>query len=65
MSNLFSFWGLVVAVLSAAFCYLIASRNNMNKVGWPILGFFLPLIGIVVTFAIAFAKTPDPDQIGR
>ncbi len=62
MSGLFSLSGLVIAVLSAALCYVIASRNGMNKVGWPVLGFLLPLIGIIVTFAIAFAKTPDPDR---
>lgn len=64
-SNLFSFWGLVFAVVSAALCYLIASRNNMNKIGWPLLGLILPVIGLVVTFAVAFVKNPDPDQIGR
>lgn len=53
-------WALIVSIVSAALCYLIASRNGMNKVGWPILGFILPLIGLVITFAVAFAKTPDP-----
>lgn len=53
-------WALIVSIVSAALCYLIASRNGMNKVGWPILGFILPLIGLIITFAVAFAKTPDP-----
>lgn len=53
-------WALIVSIVSAALCYVIASRNGMNKVGWPILGFILPLIGLVITFAVAFAKTPDP-----
>lgn len=54
------FWGLVVSIASAFFCYFIAERNNMSKIGWPILGFLLPLIGAVATLVVAFVKQKDP-----
>jgi hypothetical protein len=53
-------WGLVVSVAGAWFCYFIAERNNMNKIGWPILGFLLPLIGVIITMVVAFTKQRDP-----
>ncbi|MCU0278750.1 MAG: hypothetical protein MUF33_04025 [Candidatus Nanopelagicales bacterium] len=53
-------WGLIVALASAWFCYFIAERNNMSKIGWPILGLLLPLIGIVATLVVAFMKQKDP-----
>jgi len=52
-------WGVIVSVASAWFCYFIAARNNMNKIGWPVLGFFLPLIGAVVTMLVAYTKQRD------
>lgn len=51
--------GLIFAILSAAFCYFVAERNNMSTIGWPILGFFVPLIGIILTLVVAFAKNKD------
>lgn len=53
-------WGLLVAVASAWFCYFIAGRNNMNKIGWPVLGFLLPLVGLVATLVVAYTKQKDP-----
>jgi len=53
-------WGLIVAAASAWFCYFIAERNAMSKIGWPVLGFFLPLIGIVATLVVAYTKQKDP-----
>ena len=53
-------WGLLVSIASAWFCYFIAERNNMNRVGWPVLGFLFSLIGVVVTLVVAFAKQKDP-----
>ena len=32
----------------------------MNKIGWPVLGFFLPLVGAVVTMVVAYTKQRDP-----
>lgn len=57
MDNLL--WALLVSALCAWFCYFVATRNDMNKVGWPILGFILPLIGVFVTLAVAFMKQKD------
>ncbi|HQR80641.1 MAG TPA: hypothetical protein PLT68_10510 [Actinomycetota bacterium] len=53
-------WGLIVSVLSAWFCYFIAERNAMSKIGWPILGFLLPVLGAVLTLVVAFMKQKDP-----
>lgn len=51
--------GLILSLVSAAFCYYVAERNNMSKIGWPILGFILPLLGAVATLIVAFIKTKD------
>ena len=53
-------WGLIVSIASAWFCYFIAERNGMSKVGWPILGFLLPVLGAIVTLVVAFSKQNDP-----
>ncbi len=53
-------WGLIVTLASAWFCYFIAERNNMSKIGWPILGLLLPVFGILATLAVAFMKQKDP-----
>lgn len=53
-------WGLFLSVLSAWFCYFIAERNAMSKIGWPILGFLLPVLGAVLTLVVAFMKQKDP-----
>ncbi|HRY10627.1 MAG: hypothetical protein H6526_04385 [Actinobacteria bacterium] len=53
-------WGLIVSIASAWFCYFIAERNGMSKVGWPILGFLLPVLGAIVTMVVAFSKQNDP-----
>lgn len=52
-------WGIFLGIVGALACYWIADRNNMNKVGWPILGFFLPILGIIITFVVAMFKTKD------
>ena len=49
-------FGLVVSIVSASICYVIAERNGMNKIGWPILGFFFSLIGLVVTIIVAMSR---------
>ena len=53
-------WGLIVSIASAWFCYFIAERNGMSKVGWPFLGFLLPVLGAIVTMVVAFSKQNDP-----
>ena len=52
-------WGVVLALASAWFCYFVAARNEMSKIGWPILGFLFPLIGAFITLAVAFMKQKD------
>lgn len=57
--NIVFLGGFVVAILCAAISYVIADRNGMNKIGWTLLGFFLGVIGLLITFLVAFAKTDD------
>lgn len=52
-------WGTLVALASAWFCYFVAARNGMNKIGWPILGLFFPLIGAFITLVVAYMKQKD------
>lgn len=49
-------FGLLIAIVSAYICYVIAERNGMNKIGWPIFGFLFPLIGLVVTLIVAMSR---------
>lgn len=51
--------GILVAIICAAISYVIADRNGMNKIGWTILGFVFGIIGLLITFIVAFMKTPD------
>jgi len=55
--NIVFFGGFIVAIISAAISYVIADRNGMNKIGWTLLGFLLGLIGLLITFLVAFSKT--------
>ena len=54
--------GLIVSLISAVLSYVIAARNGMNKVGWTLLGFFLSVIGLLITFLVAFSKTDDSQK---
>ena len=53
-------WTVLVSVARAWFAYFIAERNNMSKIGWPVLSFFLPVFGLIVTLVVAFMKQKDP-----
>jgi len=59
VSPMTSIYYLAMAVICAALCYMIANRNGMNKIGWPILGFLFGIIGLIITFAVAFFKTSN------
>ena len=50
---------LVISVICAVICYRIAIGKDRNPVGWTLLGFFLPLIGIIV-IALLPRKRPAP-----
>ena len=52
--------GLIASLISAWFCYFIADRNGMNRLGWPLLGLLCPLFGAVVSLLVAFLKQKDP-----
>lgn len=51
--------GLISAIVFALLSYFIADRNGMNRVGWTLLGFFLNVIGFIITFLVAFSKTKN------
>lgn len=38
----------IVSIISAIICFKIAAGKGRNAVGYAILGFFLPLIGIII-----------------
>lgn len=56
MDFIFGLVGLVFAVASASVCWVIADRNEMNRLGWPLFGFFFPLLGLVVAIIVAMSK---------
>ncbi len=49
--------GLVVAIVFAAVCWSLAGNRNRSQPLWAILGFFFPLIALVVLL-IAGKKAP-------
>ncbi len=40
--------GLVISVVFAIVCASLAGGRNRSRVGWAILGFFFPVIALVV-----------------
>lgn len=44
------FWtgGLVVSIVFAIVCASLAGRRNRHRVVWAILGFFFPVIALIV-----------------
>ena len=44
-------------VVGAVVCYLIASRNNMSTIWWPMFGFILPILATLVTIAVAVLRS--------
>ena len=40
--------GLVISVVVAIVCASLAGGRNRSRVGWAILGFFFPIIALVV-----------------
>lgn len=43
----------------AWFCDFVAARNTMSKIGGPVLGFLVPVLGVIVTLVVAFMKQKD------
>lgn len=48
--------GFVIAVVSSLLCARLATNKGRSATGFAILGFFLPLIGLIVA-ALIPAKT--------
>jgi Na+-translocating ferredoxin:NAD+ oxidoreductase RnfA subunit len=44
--------GLVVAVACAFFSAKLAGNKGRNPIGYGVLGFFLPLIGVIVAAVV-------------
>ena len=61
-SNSVSPWlwiaGLVVGLVVAFICARVAGNKGHSAVGYGILGFFLPLIGIIVVLVIKDRTSP-------
>ena len=49
---------LVVAAVFGLICAAIAARKNRSRIGYGLLGFFLPLIGLIVIAVLP--KQPAP-----
>lgn len=45
--------GLAVAIAVAAVCYRIAEGKGRSGVLWAVLGFFFPVIALVVVFLLS------------
>ena len=43
---------LVIAIVCAVVCYRTAINKGRNPLGWTLLGFFLPLIGLIVVLLL-------------
>ena len=47
---------LIIGVIAGTICALVASSKGRNAVGWFFLGFFFPLIGIIVICCVSNLK---------
>jgi hypothetical protein len=43
---------LAIAIVCAVVCYRTAIKKGRNPLGWALLGFFLPLIGLIVVLLL-------------
>lgn len=46
-----SFW-VYASLISCWFCYSKAERLNRNQLLWAIIGFFLPLVSLIIVYLI-------------
>ena len=58
MEWLFSLIGLAIALLIAYVCYRIAEGKGRRGVLWGVLGFFFPLIVLIVVLLVP-SKVPS------
>ena len=45
--------GLAIAIAIAAVCYRIAEGKGRSGVLWGIIGFFFPIIGLIIVFVLS------------
>ncbi len=43
---------LIIAIVFAAVCWSLAGARDRSQIGWAILGFFFPIIALVVLLVI-------------
>ena len=55
--------GLVLAVVFAVVCGLLAKRKRRSVAGWSVLGFFFPLIALILVLVLPQKKTAQPSAI--
>lgn len=55
------FGALVLMIITGTWTGAVAARKNRSMQWWFIIGFFLPVIGIIVIYAIKPAK-PKPEE---
>lgn len=48
--------GLIIAIVFAAVCWSLAGARDRNQLGWAILGFFFPIIALVILLVIGKKK---------
>lgn len=48
--------GLIISVVFAIVCASLAGGRNRSRVGWAILGFFFPVIALVVLLILGKKK---------
>ncbi len=51
---------LFICILGAVISGVLAAGKNRNPVGWIVLGFLLPLIGVVAVLCVAEVEPPAP-----
>jgi Short C-terminal domain len=49
----------VAAILGGIVCAFLATSQNRNPFGWFVIGFLLPLVGVILLFVL-----PDPASAG-
>ncbi len=59
MSNALLFWVIVTAVLFGCFTSIVAGEKHRNALGWFVIGFIYPLLGLIL--AIVLPANPAPE----
>ena len=55
--------GLILAIVVAVVCGLLAKRKGRSVAGWSILGFFFPLIGLILILVLSEKKPAQPATV--